>query len=256
MITVTQARENDRTTFCRQFTFNKNGYSNRETAGAIVSGMPTDGISISQFPDAEDGSEGTLLKFKENDQGLLFRLLKHNYEGSTRSLIVRVDLHSLMAWNATGVNTYATCSADAWLNGDYMNTLEESVRSGIKPVRIPYTVGGGDQSVSSIERGVFLLSYTEIGLTGSSVANTEGTTLGFFNSAQRRVGYLNGAATGWWTRTPVRTNAYNAIRVTSAGGQSGQGIPQAVDAIRPAFTLPADFLLNPIPNSDGSYSPI
>ena len=40
MITVTQARENDRVTYCRQFTFNKNGYSNRETDGAIVSGIP------------------------------------------------------------------------------------------------------------------------------------------------------------------------------------------------------------------------
>ena len=40
MITVTQARENDRVTYCRQFTFNKNGYSNRETDGAVVSGMP------------------------------------------------------------------------------------------------------------------------------------------------------------------------------------------------------------------------
>lgn len=50
MITVTQARENDRTTFCRQFTFNKNGYSNREVDGAVVSGVPVSGVPISSLP--------------------------------------------------------------------------------------------------------------------------------------------------------------------------------------------------------------
>lgn len=50
MITVTQARENDRTTFCRQFTFNKNGYSNRELDGAIVSGMVSSGMNIEELP--------------------------------------------------------------------------------------------------------------------------------------------------------------------------------------------------------------
>lgn len=54
MITVTQARENDRTTFCRQFTFNKNGYSNREVDGAVVSGMPVAGILVKDLPDGTE----------------------------------------------------------------------------------------------------------------------------------------------------------------------------------------------------------
>ena len=49
MITVTQARENDRTTYCRQFTFNKNGYSNREVDGAVVSGTPVPGFPANEL---------------------------------------------------------------------------------------------------------------------------------------------------------------------------------------------------------------
>lgn len=50
MITVTQARENDRTTYCRQFTYNPKGEYNSRRDGAIVSGMPVAGIAVSELP--------------------------------------------------------------------------------------------------------------------------------------------------------------------------------------------------------------
>ena len=49
-IEVTIPRENSRTTFCRQFTYNPKGEYNSRRDGAIVSGMPVAGISVSELP--------------------------------------------------------------------------------------------------------------------------------------------------------------------------------------------------------------
>lgn len=50
MITVNQPRENGRTTFCRQFTYNPKGEYNSRRDGAIVSGMPVAGQPASALP--------------------------------------------------------------------------------------------------------------------------------------------------------------------------------------------------------------
>lgn len=50
MITVNQPRENGRTTFCRQFTYNPKGEYNSRRDGAIVSGTPVAGQPVSALP--------------------------------------------------------------------------------------------------------------------------------------------------------------------------------------------------------------
>ena len=49
-LAVTLPRENGRTTFCRQFTYNPKGAYNSRRDGAIVSGTPVAGMPISELP--------------------------------------------------------------------------------------------------------------------------------------------------------------------------------------------------------------
>ena len=49
MITVNQPRENGRTTFCRQFTYNPKGEYNSRRDGAIVSGTPVPGFPANEL---------------------------------------------------------------------------------------------------------------------------------------------------------------------------------------------------------------
>lgn len=253
MITVNQPRENGRTTFCRQFTYNPKGEYNSRRDGAIVSGMPVAGILISELPDAEDGSEGTLLKFRENEQDVLFRLLKHKYEGAG-SLIVRNDVVKRLSWNENNKNSYAGSTADVFLEGEYYNSLEPSVLENIVEVPIPYTVGGGNTTQSTLVRKIFLLSRAEVGFPPESSANTEGQALGYFISDARRIAYLDNAKIYWWTRSP-RINSSSYVYHVSDAGKQNANYSTAIDGIRPALVLADSFVLNPIQNSDGSYSP-
>lgn len=49
-ITIIRPRDNGVVTYARQFTFNPQGFSNREVDGAVVSGMPVSGVPISSLP--------------------------------------------------------------------------------------------------------------------------------------------------------------------------------------------------------------
>ena len=254
MITVTQARENDRTTFCRQFTFNKNGYSNRELDGAIVSGMPVAGLLLGSMPDAEDGSEGTLLKFRENGQEVLFRLLKHGYEGAG-SLVQRVDIHSERAYDAGNSNKTDGSDFDVYANGEWLDSLEDAVKSAAVEVPLPCVVGGGTNSAVTLLRKAFVLSSSELSAPFNTVE--DGTLLGYFNSDARRIAYYNGQPHKYCGRTPSRANGFLVWQVFATTGRpSSVTANDATCGFRPCLVLPPNFALNPEPNSDGSYSPI
>ena len=248
MITVTQARENDRTTFVRQFTFNKNGFSNRETAGAIVSGMPVEWIPVNNLPN------GTLINIPENGSPVLFYKAKHDYEsslnGAGRTLVVRKDVYDQRQWHSSNVNAYASSTIDSWLNSTYKNLLDADIRSLIGTTKIRYTPGNGNWNVRTLERSVFLLSLTELGESHTN-ANTEGSALPIASTL--KIAYLNGKATTQWTRSPSMVNTLNAWRLNSNGNING-GPCTWTSGSRPCFTLPATAMVDPTPNPDGSYN--
>ena len=248
MITVTQARENDRITFCRQFTFNKNGYSNRETAGAIVSGMPVAGIPVNNLPN------GTLINIPENGSPVLFYKAKSDYEsdlnGTGRQLMVRKDCYDNRVWDNGNVNAYASSDLDSWFNSTYKNMLDADIRSLIGTTKIRYTPGNGNWTVGTLERAVFALSLTELGQS-RPYANTEGSALPIANTL--KVAYLNGSATSQWTRSPFTYDTLSAWRLGSNGSAGVYSCYYSYGS-RPCFTLPATAMVDPTPNPDGSYN--
>ena len=187
---------------------------------------------------------GDIVKIKENGVQTNFLVLSHGYPASGRTLLLRESLYDSRAWNGVSTNAYATSDIDSWLNGDYLNFIDASIRAQITAINISYTVGNRSNTVTTLSRKVFLLSYTEVGFSGSSYTNVEGSPLSYFNSASRRIGYLNGAATGWWLRSPHTGTIGRAWYVRNDGGPAGGRNVTDSYGWRPAFSLPSSILLN------------
>ena len=222
--------------------------TSRQNAQALVT--PQASIPLETLPD------GTLLRLGESGIGVNFRLLTQGYEltsnGSGKILVMREDIHSKRLWNTTINNVYASSEIHAWLNGTYLNYLDESVRGQIQDTSIP-VVGSG-----RITTKVFLLSYTEVGFTQEDNRHSpiEGTALGYFSSNAARVAYLNGAPTIWWLRSKSTSGTTRYVLTVYSNGSNNSDSCDVADGIRPCFCLPAAMLFSGSPNADGSYSPV
>lgn len=183
--------------------------------------------------------EGSIIRLNENGSPIDFYVAEHDYElelnGSSRSLIVRKDvLPENVKWNEVSKNTYADSTIDMFLNSDYKNSLDPDIQEKIATTKFYYTPMNGDNNVSTLDRSVFLLSYTEFGASDSNAVfgNSEGSSCLFIASIRDLYG------SGLYTRTP-RFDAVNKV-ILLGGGASGVTTKRAV---APCFTLPSDFVV-------------
>ena len=247
---LTSGVENDVEYGVRIFVRSRYGY---QTAllGATALVTPRAGQPVTNLA---DGVNPATLRIGEGNSGVNFLLLKHNYEGSGGSLLLRKDIYDRRAFNASNINTYAASDIDVFANGDYFSLLEDSTRMQVITVEIPYTIGGGNSTMGKLPRKVFILSAGEMGVKPLNT-NEEGSALPYFNSNERRVAYFNDVATIQWTRTPDNKYPSDAARIWQEGFTSC-GYVTEKDGFRPAIVVPSDFMLKLTPNADGTYSPI
>lgn len=178
----------------------------------------------------------SIVKIRENNVAQDFYVVRHNAYTNGRTLLLRRYTHSDRQWHSSNVNAYATCTLDAWFNGDYLNSIEADVRAQIAAVVIPYTTGNGNWIVTNLSRKVFALSGTELGQSHSYM-KVEGTALA--NAAQLKIATDSaGTAKTQWTRSPYTNNTASAWRLGTDGGLDRHNCSNAHGA-RPAFTLPS-----------------
>lgn len=228
--------------------------------GNVASQFWSSGLALSALP------EGSLISINENGSPVNFYLAKHDYEsglnGAGRTLLVRKDLHSNGAWgkqnSSTGKreNAYANSPIDTWFNGTYKATLDTAVQDLLGETTFYYTIGNKDATLTTLTRGIFALSFAEYGSTQANNMNykhnVEGSTLPIASTL--RIANLNGTAAAHWTRTP-RSDDNSAVFTQNASGLAYQNTCTNTNAAyRPAFTLPANAIVNPEPNADGSYT--
>ena len=179
-------------------------------------------------------TEGSTVKVKENGTWVDFYVSKHNYEsslnGANRTALVRKNCFTSLNWNTTGNNAYADSTLDTWLNGSYINSLDEDLREAIGTTKLYYSANG-NSGVTVLERAIFVLSATELGGGESSVRNTEGSV---FPIAE----ILKKATSNQWSRTPYDGSDRVAYFDTS-GNELSNKVTFAQGA-RPAFTLPSE----------------
>lgn len=217
MITVTQARENDRTTFVRQFTFNKNGYSNRETAGAIVSGMPVAGMPISELPVGSKIALTDPAKLSPNEVGYI--VVQQNED----TAYLTTDAHQV-----TG----------NWTNRD--TTAQQFIAD----------MTDRAQAVCTLVRGA--MERWEL---SAEVWPTGKQALTYFAGLTHEATPKREFWSDYWTNTrSTMTNlSYSYIRKNGMCANNDASAPNKIHALRPLLSIPSSTLVSSQPNAAGAY---
>lgn len=199
--------------------------------------LPQEIVAPSSGPQLGDLEPGTLISINENGVDVPFIVLAHNHHAEGRTTVVRQDLYHKMVWDSKGATTYADSALDNWLNTGYLNLLAASIQAEISAVDIDYTIGGGNNTLSTLNRKIFMLSYTELGGT-NSYANVEGTAIPYFDSKDKRKAYLNGTADLYWTRSPLTGSIDDRVWTVNQSGDINFNATSYPFGTRPVFTLP------------------
>ena len=182
---------------------------------------------------------GTIVKVRENEVLTEFYIACHDYEsslnGTGRTLLVRKDIYSLGQWNNPDRNSYSGSSVDNLLNTTYKALLPTDVQNAMGTTTFPYTIGNGNSTLSTLDRSVFILSNTELGVPYSQ-ANVEGSTLPIATTLQ--TAKLNGTPQIQWTRSPRATTTNGVVVILESKEPQING-STLQRGIRPAFTLPS-----------------
>lgn len=204
-------------------------------AGGAEATKPIAGILLS------DIAEGSIVKLNENGSPVEFYVAKHDYEsalnGTGRTLLVRKSISTRLVWGSSN-NKYASSNLDSYLNGTYKDSFGADIQMAIGTTKFYYTPGYQDITVTTLERGIFQLSLTELGKT-ANYARVEGSAIPIAST-------LTSITQG--TRTPYSddSSSYGNTRVyyVQAGGTVAYDGCTSETEARPCFTLPSASLFD------------
>lgn len=152
------------------------------------------------------------------------------------------DIYENRQWNNENVNEFKDSSVLTYLNNDFIELVDSSIRGAMQQVMLPAYIGN---KVLSLSCKMFLLSAYELGWTNrdSSYIPHDGDCLGYFDQTytkdSKRIAYLNNVACGWWTRSANTGTKYAAFAVDDDGGYYSIQSTGTM-GIRPAMILPFD----------------
>lgn len=215
-----------------------------------------------------DKNVGDIVKIKENGTDVNYIIVNKGlpsdmYDSSCDGVwLLREKSHSSRAWDGTLSsydNGYENSDIKAWLNGEFLNSIDSKIRAAIKTVKIPYKKGKGNSStgVQSGANGlsckIFLLGGYEVGFTtaDNQYLPIDGARLSYFlngnsDSAAKTKRICKdsaGSAVYWWLRSADTSNAYNAWRVDTDGTLNDYNAGYGY-AVRPAFVLPSNLAVD------------
>lgn len=152
------------------------------------------------------------------------------------------DIYENRQWNNENVNEFKDSSVLTYLNNDFVELVDASIRGAIQQVMLPAYSGN---KVLSLSCKMFLLSAYELGWTNrdSSYIPHDGDCLDYFNQTytkdSKRIAYLNNVARGWWTRSADTGTKYAVFAVDGDGGYYSVQATGTL-GVRPAMILPFD----------------
>ena len=195
---------------------------------------------------------GAILYLNESGSPVPFYIAKHDYEsglnGEGRTLVVRKDCYDMRAFSTNNNNAYANSFLDSWLCNTYLKLLDADIQAAIGTTKFYYTPGNGNNTVTTLQRAVFQISGTEMGISESYV-NTEGSALPIASTL--KIAYRNGSAVIQWTRTPYMSDT-SYVLCFGRDGRTAIDMYNSRNGSRPEFTLPGDLAL--AQNADGTYT--
>ena len=214
-IEVTLNRENGRTTYCRQFTYNPKGEYNSRLQGAVVSGTPVAGMPISELPVGSKIALTDSAKLSPNEVGYI--VIQQNED----TVYLTTDAHQVTGtW--TGRDTAAQ---------QFITDMTEAAKA-----------------VCTLVKGA--LTATQIGYHGYQET---GEVLTYFQSdvTTKRAFWSD----WWTDSLSQSNTSHQPLYCRSSGSISDMSISSAntTHALRPLLSIPSSTLVSAEPNSSGAY---
>lgn len=216
-----------------------------------------------------DKSVGDIVKIKEDGVAVNYLIVHKGkpsdlYDDSCDGVcVLREKTLKKRAWHGTSSSTskndYENSEIETWLNGTFLNTIDENIREVIKTVKIPFKKGLGNASTgvysgaNGLSCKVFLLSGYEVGFTQSDneYLPIDGAKLSYFSDNNSRIAKdSTDTAVIWWLRSPYTHDAASVFGVFAGGSCNYSYSYNSVVAVRPAFVLPSSLLVG----EDGTVS--
>ena len=178
------------------------------------------------------------------------------YDASCNGTWVRMkEAYENRQWDSSN-NDYANSDVDAWLNGTFLNMLDQNIREqGVKQVKIPYRPGSGTSTnvntgANGLSRKAFLLSIREMGLSPSYSPN-DGVALAYYSGGGTKVINLNGSPAWAWSRSPGVGDDYDgSVCGVGADGSASYWYCYGSHAVAPALILDSELSVS----DDGTVS--
>lgn len=232
---------------------------NTVAAGDVVDVV--DGSVTKNKPSVGALPVGAVIKLIENGVSFDYIVVHHGkpseiYDDSCDGTwVLRKDILENQQYN-TGYpyNSYAGSLIHPHLNTTVLGSLDPSVQSAIKEVKIPYRVGTGadnttiNSGTDGLNAKLFLLSGYEVGLSTSQspYMPQDGAKLSYFDSGvtadanNKRIAFLSGGAAIWWLRSPNTHDSLYVSTIASNGNYVDNTYTNS-RGVRPAFVLPNSF---------------
>lgn len=228
-----------------------------------------------------DVPSGSVVKIKENDVSIEFIVVQQGKPSSSYddscdgTWVLRKNIHSKRAWNSGSTpRNYNQSSIHTFLNGTYLNSIQEDIRNVIQSAKIPYLSAlypdypYGNYTAEILCK-VFLLStsevwpYSNMGGLGYWGPLVDGYPLEYFNGAagnnpeipydgSKHISYYGYTPSDWYTRTGgaepdgSESTAYYVLAVPENGLIFNDYPEEAslTKGVRPAFILPKELLVD------------
>ena len=143
--------------------------------------------------------------------------LSHNNAGITFGIKEIMDGWFEMNADDTNVGGWETSKMRTVYMERIFKLLPPDVQAVIKLVGKPTGIGDGENEIRFTEDKLFLLSEMEIRGENSYTADGEGMQYEYFKNGGSLIKERDGAAYGWWLRSPNTTSSTNFISVVSSG---------------------------------------
>ena len=133
-----------------------------------------------------------------------------------------------MKWGSTTSGGWANSDLNMILNNRFYLAIPRQIRSLVKQVNVPSSVGDNSTEISESACYVAIPSYVEVDSKNATVDPyiSEGSSISYMAQNQNRIrSYADGTAGLYWTRSPNVSNSLYVWRVTNEGKTSGFVLP-------------------------------
>lgn len=186
------------------------------------------------------GINGTPTEFLVAHQGVPQTCIyaDSTYDGT---FLIAKNIYEKKAWSwQLGTTDYSLSEINAYLNGDFYNSIDDEAKELIKQVNVPYRSGTSGQTIKLLPAKVFLPSVREVQEnTNGTYKPSDGGKFSLFNDSANRIALFDDVATSWWTRSGHINSQSNGVwHITESGGSASSGTG-ANYGIRPVIVMQA-----------------